>query len=661
MVEPPRARTRGAVTPGAASGFDDATKLARFDALYDHNAFGICFGEGDRIVAANDAFLALLAWPREDFEANPPTWRTIVPGAGSEADEAANRQAIATGTWEPIERTWRRRDGREVPVLIGGTVYDRMRFRWVAYAFDITRQREFERALARSEERLALAVRGSSVGIFDWDVAKGELFLSARAAEIIGRASRDDVVPAADVAAQLDPDDFAQWKVRLRAHFTARTPFKLEVRVHRGGGAWHWVRVLGQATFEGGRAVRMAGAIIDVQDRKTTQLRLEQSERRHELALRATSDGIFEFVNGRETVWCSARSAEILELDEIPNGGEVPWLRAITGQSPDDVQRQRDALAESLATGRPYDLTLSRMKLDGTTQWLRVRAFPDPGSAPGEVVCVGSISDITADVAAREALRASEARLWQAQKMDALGTFASAVAHDFNNLISVIQGYVEVGLSARPEGMPAQALQEIGVASRRARELLGQVLSFSRRGGGAGRALDSAAASVPAAIRETRQLLASTGSVEITVTETVADALPEARIEEGALRQVLLNLAMNALHAMKADGGTLTFEAEPHDGEGPVDIGGHSLPAGAYVRVTVSDTGCGIPAELLDRVVEPFFTTKAQGEGTGLGLSVVHGLVRSAGGALQLRSAPGAGTTVAVWLPASDAATTGGR
>ena len=633
---------RDAAAPAAAP-------QALYEALFHRNAFGICFGEGEQLTAANDAFLALLGWTRAEFDAAPPTWRTIVPGAGSTDDEAANREAVETGTWVPMERTWPRRGGEDVPVLIGGTVYDRERFRWVAYVFDISRQRETERALARAQERLALAVRGSSDGIWDWDLARDQVFLSPRTAEIIGHGPEESLRPGVAMYALLHPSDLAEWRRRIGAHFRTRVPYRQELRVRRPDGSWQWVRVRGEATFVNGRAIRMAGTVTDIRARKEAELRLAESERRHALALRATSDGIFEFIQGQDHLWCSPRTAEILELDEFPQGGMVPWSRAVAGQAPEDVARQQAAQRESFASGVPYDVTMARTRLDGSTQWLRVRAFPDLEADGGEVRLVGSISDITADVAARQALRASEARVWQAQKMDALGTMASGIAHDFNNLISVILGYVEVGLSVHPEGLPDRALREIGVAGRRARDLVAQILSFSRRHVPASPGSDSA--SVPEAIRETRQFLAATPEPGVTVVEDVADDLDRVAMDPGALQQVLLNLAMNAMHAMRAGGGTLTLGAAAFASRSVVEAGTAVLPAGRYVRLTVRDTGVGIPHELLDRVFEPFFTTKAQGEGTGLGLAVVHGLVLSAGGAVQLASTVGQGTTVDLTLP----------
>nr|MCU0623621.1 ATP-binding protein [Gemmatimonadaceae bacterium] len=476
------------------------------------------------------------------------------------------------------------------------------------------------------------------------------VYLSARAASILGQGETDQVHPGGAMHALLHPDDVGEWHARMRAHFKHRTPYRQELRLRRPDGLWQWVAARGEATFAGDRAVRMAGTLSDIQARKEAEQRLVESERRLALAMRATSDGVIEFVVGHDHAWCSARTAAILELEEIPDGGVVPWTRVIVGQPPSEVVRQQAALASSLATGAVYDVTIQRQRLDGSTQWLRVRGFPDRTTEGADVRFVASISDITADVAAQVALRASEARLWQAQKMDALGTLASGIAHDFNNLLAVILGYVEVGLAGQPTGLADRALREIGVAGRRARDLVGQMLSFSRQSESAG-AIGGPGAAVAAAIEETTHYVAATKTPQVAVTVTIADDVPPVAVDDSALQQVLLNLAMNGVHAMRERGGVLTLGADIVATDDPLDGGSRELSPGRYVRLRVSDTGCGIPPELLDRVVEPFFTTKSHGEGTGLGLSVVHGVVSSSGGAMRIRSAVGAGTTVELLLP----------
>jgi signal transduction histidine kinase len=505
-----------------ADGAD--TAMAWFDAMFARNALSICLGEGDVLVDANDAFLSLIGWTREDFRAAPPAWPAVAQHFGTEADRAAKADALATGTWALTETALRHRDGHWVPVVLGGTVYDTARFRWVGYAFDISRQRDAEQALARSTERLVLG---------------------------------------------------------------------------------------------------------------------------------ATRDGLFEMERGADALWVSARAAEILEVADMPKGGIVPMTRATLGQSEDAIARHEAAARRAADTGEAYDLEIARTRLDGTQQWIRVRGVPDR-SADGVVRrFVGSLSDVTADVAARDALFSSEASVRQAQKMDALGRLASGIAHDFNNMLAVILGYVEVGLAAKPVGPAERALREIGVAGQRSRDLVRRILAFARRTearSGAG----AASVALGDAIRETARMLEATLPPAVRLELEIAPDLPEVSGDAGGVQQVLVNLAMNAEHAMRVRGGTLTLGAAMAT---PDDMARHTaLRPGTYVRAWVRDTGVGIPAELLDRVVEPFFTTKAQGEGTGLGLSVVHGLVEGWGGALRLSSAMHSGTTVDVLLPVANPA-----
>lgn len=637
----------GAIPPWGRA--DTSASAAWFDATYTRNAISICFGEQEVLTDANDAFLQLIGWTREQFVASPPSWRVLAQHYGTDADLAAKAEAVTTGTWSPMETGLRHRDGHWVPVVLGGTVYDPERFRWVAYAFDLTRQRAAEHALARSEERLALAVAGASDGIWDWDLATGHLFLSARCSEIAGYGPHERTTSGFGLMARVHPEDVGHAHGALVAALKQRQPLRLEMRVRREDGTWQWIALRGEATYHGDRAHRLTGTISDIGPRKLAERQLAESEHRHALALRATRDGMFEAERGAEAIWLSARAAEILEIADLPNGGMAPLSRVTLGQSPEDQAVHTAAARRAAETGEPYDVELARTRFDGTRQWIRVRGVPDRSRDGVVHRFVGSLSDITTDVAARDALHASEASVRQAQKMDALGRLASGIAHDFNNLLAVILGYVEVGLASAPEGAPGRALREIGVAGQRARDLVRHILAFARLPD-TQRGTDAVPVSVADALRETTRMLEATMSSGITLSSDVAPDVGYVLGDVGGLQQVLVNLAMNAEHAMRERGGRLTLGAAFASPELVARMPELSADR-SYVRVWVQDTGVGIPQELLDRVVEPFFTTKAQGEGTGLGLSVAHGIARGWGGALRLSSVLGEGTVVDVLLP----------
>jgi PAS domain S-box-containing protein len=246
-----------------------------------------------------------------------------------------------------------------------------------------------------------------------------------------------------------------------------------------------------------------------------------------------------------------------------------------------------------------------------------------------------------------------EAQLRQAQKMEAIGTLASGIAHDFNNILAAILGYSELTLAVVPPASRAwQHLQRVLAAGVRAKELVQQILIFSRQTEQARQPLQLAPL-----VAEALVLLRAALPATIELRQELADNLSTVVADPTQIHQVLLNLCTNAAHAMRDTGGVLTVGLDTYESVANMPAGAPCLPPGSYVRLTVQDTGHGMPQALLERIFEPFFTTKDVGEGTGLGLAVVHGIIVNHGGTIQVDSAPGHGTTFTVYLPRSDQVT----
>lgn len=246
------------------------------------------------------------------------------------------------------------------------------------------------------------------------------------------------------------------------------------------------------------------------------------------------------------------------------------------------------------------------------------------------------------DVSERDRL---DAHLLHAQKMEAIGRLAGGVAHDFNNLLTAIAGFAELTLGRVTDAKSLSDLAEIQNAVERAGNLTRQLLAFSRRQPACPEVIDLNDATA----RAHRMIGRLVGEDVFVDVETAPDLWP-VRIDPSQLDQILINLSVNARDAMPK-GGVLSFQtANMVCGDSSVTIE-HGVPAGEYVRLTVRDTGTGIPPEVQSRILEPFFTTKPPGKGTGLGLSTVYGIVQQAGGFLTVESEVGRGTSVSVWLP----------
>ncbi len=309
---------------------------------------------------------------------------------------------------------------------------------------------------------------------------------------------------------------------------------------------------------------------------------------------------------------------------------------------PEDRERLMGATHTTLTSGRRFDFEYRIRHRDGQERWLRGVADVerDAGGRPQRMV--GVVQDITER-------RQTEEQFRQSQKMEALGQLAGGIAHDFNNILAAVLGNAELA-KLMPSGSPATGgyLDSILTASRRARDLVRQILAFSGRQEQkrepiqlhlvVREALSLMRASVPAAV-EFRSNIAVASGVLANASE---------------IHQVTMNLCTNAWHALQGRPGTITVElAETEVGEA-LARQHPSLHPGRYVRLTVADNGCGMAAATVARIFEPFFTTKPVGEGSGLGLAVVHGIMKNHEGGIVVSSQPGQGTTFALYFPVSE-------
>lgn len=248
---------------------------------------------------------------------------------------------------------------------------------------------------------------------------------------------------------------------------------------------------------------------------------------------------------------------------------------------------------------------------------------------------------------ARERLRLED-KLRQAQKMEAIGTLAGGIAHDFNNILAGIIGFAELGLQEVANPLSAdQHFREILKAGKRARDLVRQILTFSRQ-----REQDRQPIELGETVTEALKLLRATIPVSIDIVPKIDAGTPTVLADSTQVHQIVTNLVTNAWHAIGSKPGTITVRVSNFLVDEDFAQANPDLRPGRYVRLSISDNGSGIPAEMLGRIFEPFFTTKNIDEGTGLGLSVVHGLMKSFDGSISVYSNPGEGTTLNLYFPA---------
>jgi PAS domain S-box-containing protein len=316
---------------------------------------------------------------------------------------------------------------------------------------------------------------------------------------------------------------------------------------------------------------------------------------------------------------------------------------------PDDLKQEAHRMAEAVRESRHTSVETKRMRSNGGRLHVSELGAPIRG-AGGNIASYAIYRDITERKLAEAERTKLETRLRQAEKLEAIGTMAGGIAHDFNSVLTAILRYGEMARNAAPEaGALKGYVSNVLSAANRARVLVDQILTYSRTTRGK-HGVVNAGVVVEEALDLTRPSLPANVELKIELPATRATVIANPT----QIHQLVTNLCSNAVHAMR-EGGTLSVALEIVDMAQDRELSHGLLAAGRYVRLTVQDTGCGIPSAVLDHIFEPFFTTKESGLGTGLGLALVQGIVSELGGAIDVQSRTGAGSAFHLYLPRSDA------
>ncbi|MGE0482601.1 MAG: PAS domain-containing protein [Gammaproteobacteria bacterium] len=513
--------------------------------------------------------------------------------------------------------------------------------------FDVT-------ATKALEAKFQDAMEHAGVAWFERDIITGALAGSRSLWHLYGFDPTDHPLTLDKAKARVHPDDWPAhpaWTDTLletsRAVTAAGTrgpSSTVRYRVRRDDGGWRWLEVRFRTVFDGRGGGTVSGLVVDVTEAQQAEDALRAGRARLLLALEAARMATWDWDPEHDLI----RSSDVLaELYGLPDAGPWPLACFLERIHPDDREQVMQEITAMLA--EPDDHLLSTefrlQRAPGDERWFEARARK---SADG---VLGVSTDVTARKQAEAGAEQLRRQLQQAQKMEAIGQLTGGIAHDFNNILAGILGYGDLALKRFGDTMPerlASYLHEMQAGGRRARDLVRHLLAFSRA-----EPAELQPVALGTVTEQTIDMLRPTLPASLTIDFTVAAHLPPVMADPVQSQQVVMNLCINARDALNGE-GHVTISMERRRVASAHCASCQNTFDGDYVVLSVGDDGPGIERQDQARIFEPFYTSKAPGEGTGMGLSIVHGIVHQHGGHLLVDSAPGQGAKFQVLVPVAD-------
>lgn len=513
---------------------------------------------------------------------------------------------------------------------------------------DVTEQRLAERSIRESEERFRRIANSAPAMMWVTRLDRVRDFVNDAYLEFALGPNQDrEAARLLDWRSRIHPDDVDRIVAESIAGEASLERFTLEGRYLRHDGEFRWLRTVSQPRFgPDGELVGFIGVGTDITlakeaelelrrqvDAQTAQLAASEAQFRAvfeaalEVMVLLEPDGTVIAVNNRREVWRYEEPGEAI--------GKKLWDAPTMAAYPQHIPVMKRGIAKA-ARGEVFTTEVKMEREGFPTAFLDVSVQPVRDADGAIIYLLFEARDITDLKAAQEQLR-------QSQKMEALGQLTGGIAHDFNNLLTVVVGGLDIVAKRTEEEKLRRYAENALAAAERGARLTGQLLAFSRV-----QRLEVTPTYVAPLIQNMRPLLRNVLGPGIEKRFDLDEAMMPVMADPTQLEVAVLNLAINARDAMP-EGGVLSFASKPVNVLGDPD-----LEDGEYIELCISDTGVGMPQEVLERAFEPFFTTKEVGKGTGLGLSMVYGMARQSGGAARIESTPGHGTSVKLLFRKAD-------
>jgi PAS domain S-box-containing protein len=617
---------------------DEALRASeeQYRAVFNATADALVLRDADNcIVDVNPALLAMTGYAREDL-VGKQRW-AFLPPAEDALGRELHRRVIAG---EPVqhETVGVRKDGTRFDVEVRSVpIQYRGRPHVLAMARDITARRLAEEALRSSEEQYRAIFNASDDALVLWNSELKRVDCNPAYEKIYG-FTREEVI--SETYPEHFPPEYRERRRELARRTLEGEPCHLELESVRKNGERFFAEIRTIPVRHRGEPHVLAIA-RDITERKRAEEAFRASEAQYRAIFNATADALvlrdadFRIVDVNPAYEAMSGYAR----DEVVGADRVI-------AHPDRINGSLVALHQKVLAGEPIHLETEGLRKDGTRILIELRGVPIQHQGRPHVLYIGR--DITARKRAEAERLGLETQLRQAQKMEAIGHLTGGIAHDFNNILTSIMGYVTLA-TERPGAVEDRKLgnylEQALLSSRRARDLIQQMLTFSRGQRGERRPLDLRRVAAESA-RLLRSSMPSTLELE---TVSAAD-VPLASLDRVQSEQVLLNLCINARDALGGH-GKVRVSVGRSATRRAVCTSCRAHFDGEFVELAVADDGPGIPPEVMERMFEPFFSTKEVGKGSGMGLATVHGIVHEHGGHVVVESAPGRGATFRVLFP----------
>jgi PAS domain S-box-containing protein len=509
---------------------------------------------------------------------------------------------------------------------------------------DITEQKRAEVALKRSEEKYrelvesanSIIMRRDSMGKVTFVNEFAQRFFGYSEEEILGKNVVGTIVPKVESTSGRDLQSMIEDIGQNPDCYASNINENM-----RRGGERVWVAWTNKPIRdENGRVVEILCVGNDITERKLMEEAVARAEEKYRDIFENAVTGIYLTTLEGRFLSINKAFARILHYDspeEVLNS-----VADISRQLYVNPERRSELLRLIEERGMVQDFEVQFFRKDNSVAWVTLNIRAVHGENGETIHLEGTVQDITDS-------KLLESQLHQSRKMEAIGTLAGGIAHDFNNILAPIIGYTELSLDMVPtDGRLSHNMRQVLLSANRAKDLVRQILTFSRKTEHKEKPVQ-----VCLIIEEALKLLRSSLPSTIEIRQTIHEDAKESTTvaDPTQIHQVLVNLCTNAAHAMRAKGGTLTVALENVDIGPRAARGSPDMEPGPFLKLSVVDTGHGMEEAVRQRIFDPYFTTKGPTEGTGLGLAVVYGIVKSLSGAIAVSSKPGKGTTFDLYFP----------